>query len=78
MAEKSDPILRPTKIISKELVPQIFEQYSDYIAKQVISELTYSSDIKEEIYNKYKEMLPSIITNKKIQQIYIYLQKTNS
>ena len=58
MAVKSDPIIRPTKMISRELVTQIFEQYSDYIAKQVISELNFSSDIKEEIYNKYKEELP--------------------
>ena len=77
MAGKSDPIIRPTKMISRELVPQIFEQYSDYIAKQVISELNFSSDIKEEIYNKYKEELPSIITNNRLNKIYRYLQNHN-
>ena len=77
MAGKSDPIIRPTKMISRNLVPQIFEQYSDYIAKQVISELNFSSDIKEEIYNKYKEELPSIITNNRLNQIYRYLQNHN-
>ena len=77
MAGKSDPIIRPTKMISRNLVPQIFEQYSDYIAKQVISELNFSSDIKEEIYNKYKEELPLIITNNRLNQIYRYLQNHN-
>jgi hypothetical protein len=77
MTENNYIPIKPSKLLVRELVPQILDEYSEHIAKLVIEELSISKDEKLNLYKKYKEQKPSIITNHTINNIYRHLQNNN-